>query len=580
MNIPTRHHAGIALAFFVSVCSGFLETAGRLHAASFGPTAYSRSWVRSYSGSPNTFVVETFTDTWAYGVGATQRWEWDSGWEVPAAAYPDGFLVGRYKRGADDYVWYWTTNGLAGAWRSGWNTNRLHYTPDYTNAVLDGTTWTNEYCPANYQNWLPSVAPNGSYPANNGDVGTNTFQTQAAIFTDGVPGATNQSFYRIRLSLQDEMATTIPLSVVSNWLGRVPDTNGNIYVWLPDGAQTPAAPTFNPGMEPPFYSYDAAPFQAQKLGTLVVATITRGATWSTNRPAGMAAHMGYPTDEGAPSDDQLAFDYIMNSSLAGYFTTGINALLTAGGIPLSWEKDQSRGQIGALTDDERKYLVLALLARSTNPEPPSELDYPTLAAFIGTNFVYRLVNEFSVEAAGYQGKLGHDVVGPHILRKQARIGKTKLELENDVILRLKIWPGLPIEYILELGLEKDDINAVIGFVSGFLTNDPGGGHDTLYGGSKGLHSVRYMCAAHAGTTLRSLEQPLLRRIPHDFSCMIRYWVSGDTVTRELRPSLNASTRWPTFFEYHYDFEKLKYIYQAPAHAQIENPFDGFLVLGE
>ncbi|GDY21458.1 hypothetical protein LBMAG56_28050 [Verrucomicrobiota bacterium] len=450
--------------------------------------------------------------------------------------------------------------------------------PQTNLAVITTTGPTIWPCPQGYQPSRAFTAPTGSYSFT---LGTNTSTSTGVIFTDGAPDSTNQSFYRVRLSLEDQTHTALPPSVVTNFLGQTPDTNGNVYVWLPDATQTPAAPTFNPGMQPPFYSYDAAPFQAQKLGTLAVATITRGATWSVNRPAGMAAHMGYPTDEGAPSDDQLAFDYIMNSPLAGYFTTGINALLTAGGIPLSWEKDQSRGQIGALTDDERKYLVLALLARSTNPDPPSELDYPTLAAFIGTNFVYRLVNEFSVEAAGYQGKLGHDVAGPHILRKQARIGKTKLALENDVILRLKIWPGLPfLEYTEELGFDKRDINVVIDFFSGLLSNDAGGGHNTLFGGLKGLDSASYMCAAHAGTILRSLEQPLLRKPPPDFSCLIRYFMCGDSLLGEIKPSLNTTSTWPTFFEYHYDFDKNKYFFQAPARAQIENPFDGFLTLGE
>lgn len=86
-------------------------------------------------------------------------------------------------------------------------------------------------------------------------------------------------------------------------------------------------------------------------------------------------------------------------------------------------------------------MVRALLARSTNPDPPSELTYTDLGTFIGTDFAYRLVNEFSIEAAGFQGKLGHDVAGSHILRKQAQIGKTKLVLEDDVILRVKIFSG-------------------------------------------------------------------------------------------------------------------------------------------
>ena len=44
-------------------------------------------------------------------------------------------------------------------------------------------------------------------------------------------------------------------------------------------------------------------------------------------------------------------------------------------------------------------MVRALLARSTNPDPPRELTYTALGKFIGTNFAYRLVNEFSIEAA-------------------------------------------------------------------------------------------------------------------------------------------------------------------------------------
>ncbi len=434
----------------------------------------------------------------------------------------------------------------------------------------------------------PGVSVNGSYsffdpPQGDAtsDSTTQSFTTTGALFTDGPPGSTNEHFYRVKLSLSYQNGTPIPIAFVTNYLGAPLDTNGNAYLWLQDNSIYPGNPVFKYAT-PSYYSHSAEPNLADQLWGLTIATIRMGSssTWPGDRPAAMAQHMGYPTDEGYFSDDQLALDYILNSPLASIFTALINATLAARGYPVWYEKDQSRGQAGTLTEDERKYLVMALLARSTNPDPPTELDDPNLNLFVGTNFAYRLVNEFGIEAIGISNKYVHDVAGKHVQRKRAETGKTKIEFKEDVIVRLKIWPGTPAEYLLELGFDKADVNTAMHTASGlwFMTNSPGAGHNTLQGGAKGSPSVSFICSGRAGPVLVTLEQPLLRKMPPDFFSWTTYRVTDASVGKELKLSLNTNATWPTFFEYSYSFERGVYGNRVD-YPQIDTPFDGFLSLG-
>jgi len=411
---------------------------------------------------------------------------------------------------------------------------------------------------------------------------TDSYTTTAGIYLPGDPASTNESFYRVHLCLTNSAMEEIGINFAESYLGQLLDTNGNVYVWLREGQSYTAKPVFR-NFTPAFYSYNAELTPADKRWNLVISTIRMGSTttWPGQRPANMAEHMGFPTGEGYFSDDQLAFDYILNSPLTAIFTGLINAALSARGLPVWFEKDTTRGQVGSLDDDERKFLVMALLARSTNPDPPSELDDPNLNLFIGTNFVYRLVNEFGVEAAGYEGQFGHDVPGRHLQRQRAEIVKTKIEFKDDVIARVKIWSGTPAEFVLELGFDKADVNNAIHWASGiwFMTNAPGAGHKTTQGGVKGGPSISHICAGRAGPVLVELEQPLLRKMPPDFSCWITFRVTGNSVSPELKLSLNDTTTWPTFFRYEYDFVERKYVFQPPEHVQIDTPFHGFLSLG-
>lgn len=485
--------------------------------------------------------------------------------------------------------WIWQDGALTEVWYC--DTNFVRDTYIYNLAPLDmqSGTWARATPRTPMPAYLPSDLSNGfKGPVGtvvttdeHGRTTTDTYTTTAGLYVPGDPASTNEHFYRVQLSLEYDNRTPIPITFVTNYLGFAPDVNSNVYVWLREGQEYTAKPMFN-GAAPSFYSYGAEAFKADQLWGLTVATIRMGSstTWPGERPANMASHMGYPTDEGYFSDDQLAIDYILNSPLSSIFETLINAALAARGYPVWYEKDSSRGQVTTLTEDERKYMVMALLARSTNPDPPVELDHPNLELFIGTNFVYRLVNEFGIEAAGFNSKFGHDVAGRNIQRKRAEIGKTKIEFKEDVIVRLKIWPGTPIEYLLELGFDKADVNAAIHSASGlwFMTNSPGAGHNTIQGGTKGSPSVSYICSGRAGPVLVTLEQPLLRKMPPDFFCWTRYRVTDTSVGKEHELSLNSNTTWPTFFEYRYDFDERKY--KDPiTHGQVDTPFDGFLSLG-
>ena len=487
--------------------------------------------------------------------------------------------------------WTWQNDGLYGRWASFREIDKDDFVPSL-DPLIQYTVWqTNNnprtfdgpVAPPDYFNGFKG--PVGTYTTTNelGAVSTDTYTTTAGLYVPGDPASTNEHFYRVQLSLEYFDHTPMATSWVTNYLGQPPDLSSNVYVWLREGQEYTAKPAFSTPSPPSFYSFSAEPNLADQLWGLTIATIRMGSssTWPGDRPAAMAQHMGYPTDEGYFSDDQLALDYILNSPLASIFTALINATLAARGYPVWYEKDQSRGQAGTLTEDERKYLVMALLARSTNPDPPTELDDPNLNLFVGTNFAYRLVNEFGIEAIGISNKYVHDVVGKHVQRKRAEIGKTKIEFKEDVIVRLKIWPGTPAEYLLELGFDKADVNTAMHTASGlwFMTNSPGAGHNTLQGGAKGSPSVSFICSGRAGPVLVTLEQPLLRKMPPDFFSWTTYRVTDASVAKELKLSLNTNATWPTFFSYAYDFVERKYIFQPPEHNQIDTPFDGFLSLG-
>lgn len=512
------------------------------------------------------------TETWTYGSGAmasNYHREWA---DSTGGAYNNQSATG--------YTWTWdaANDEPTGANVVDWRTNVTYYSNPYRTQV--DSYYFNYTIPGTpFDSGLRFGAANGSYSTPDNSQVVNV-STVGGIYTEGLPGSTNEHFYRVKLSLSHLDQTPILTSSVQSFLGAPVDGYGNAYMWLRDASLHQGKPVFKPRVNPSFYYYTAEPQRADQLGTLIVSTISRGSTWPGTRPEGMAQRLGYPSDEGYFSDDQFAFDYIMSSPLSSLVEAAINAILLARGLPVVWELDRSRGGVTTLTPEDRQYMTLVLLARSVNEAPPSEMDFTALERFKGTNYVYRLLNELAVEAAAYNGSFAHAVTGRHIQRKQTKLGKTKIEYEDDVILRVKIWPGTPLEYVEELGLEKDDLNPIIHFMARALWNEEGAGHDTLSGGSKGSESINLICAGRAGTVLRSLEQPLLRRMPPDFFCWTTFFVEPNSnyVDRRVKLSLNSTTTWPTFFEYHYDFSDEKY-HQRPPHAQIENPFEGFLNLG-
>lgn len=411
----SRRRAGCQWLLALLLCA---LTAQSLCAQTVVPVKYSNTITYLRVGNGTSLFSSSIVE-WEYGVGLTRTNYTRNRGDQSEAAWDNEDSQG--------YEWTWDafSGWFFGATFSTWATNR------YYNAALPG--WETTLATAtNFFIELPPDLTVGAQTAPNGTTGqdwadmsfyyrvTNTYSTTSAIRTDGPPGSTNEHFYRVNLSLQYDTGATIPLAMVQSYLSEPVDADGNVYLWLKDHSSFAGRPVFKYAT-PSYYSYSVEPNQAQHLSTLLISTIRRGgaSTWPGSRPDGMAQHMGFPSDEGYFSDDQLALDYILNSPLASAFTSLINATLAARGYPVSYEKDQSRGQVGSLTADERKYMVMLLLARSTNPDPPAELDDPTLDLFIGTNFVYRLVNEFGIEAAGHENKFGHDVAGKHLQRKRA-----------------------------------------------------------------------------------------------------------------------------------------------------------------
>lgn len=574
---PNFHNSTARLRVLCAIlglmCSHMTLSAQQLR---FGMADYSLTTTTTAgvttSGDGGWGSLDIGTETWTYGSGALAS-NYHRLWVDSAS---DGFVLTT----GIGYTWTWdiAKDELIGATVVDWRTNVTYYSnPTRTEEYSYHRAYADPGKP--FDSGLRFGAPNGTYSTpDNGHVVN--VSTVGGIYTEGLPGSTNEHFYRVKLSLSHLDLTPMLTSSVQSILGAPVDGYGNAYMWLRDASLHQGKPVFKPGVNPSFYYYTAEPQRADQLGTLIVSTISRGSTWPGTRPEGMAQRLGYPSDEGYFSDDQFAFDYIMSSPLSSLVEAAINAILLARGLPVVWEVDRSRGGVTTLTPEDRQYMTLVLLARSVNEAPPSEMDFTTLERFKGTNYVYRLLNELAVEAAAYNGSFAHAVNGRHIQRKQTKLGKTKIEYEDDVILRVKIWPGTPLEYIEELGLDKDDLNPIIDFTAQALSNEDGAGHNTLSGGSKGSESINLICAGRAGTVLRTLEQPLLRRMPPDFSCWATFFVDPNSnyVDRRVKLSLNSTTTWPTFYDYQYDYDRRRYRGRSD-HPQIENPFEGFLTLG-
>lgn len=501
------------------------------------------------------------------------------------------------------FTWGWLGDGLVGPsrWRGWTNTAINIISPDFVLPYVTTNLTTSDTESQALSTYGANIqaevtggfsAPNGTggWTNSDGSYVSDSYSSTLALSTPGVIGSTNEHFYRVQLSLEYADHTPLSTYYVNSFLGQQPDAAGNVYVWLQDATIYRPSPSFTTPEPPSFYSYNAEMVQAQQLGTLMVSTIQDGGdSWPGNAPTGIYKRLGYPTNTFDPSGDQIAFDILLNTPVSAIFNAGIAIILLTRAIPVDYEKDMSRGDISGLTEEDRKYITMVFLKRSSNPDPEDFMTYNELDEYMSfTNrFGWRLINEFSIEACAYDSKFGHSVAGKNVQRRQSKIGNTRLKLTEPVDLRLIIYPSIPaLSFPVTITLDEGWVNPIITGMGTVFENDPGGGHDLMIGGAKGSLSIYNICAGRAGWLLRQVETPLLRRTPPDFSSWIIYRADGDAVTRRRRLSawtndvieLNTERTWPSGFEFHYDWD-LQFYEKKKTHSQMSTPFDGFLTLG-
>lgn len=625
MNTPTsrcHHHVSTAPAADApGSCNWLTRHFHRTPAAGWGLLLLCLVFVRTTAAQEPVFRVgdmvrsshylfigdsldRHFFDSWStttvltHGAGITNEIVGFSTWSLLSynslPAYYNRYSFAMWQWSTN--IWTWQNDSYLGSWNYFKEIDRDNFAVSLNPLVLASVWQTNEVPFA----FSGPVAPPDFFGGFKGPVGTisttnefgatttDTYTTTAGIYIPGDPASTNDSFYRVHLCLTNSAMEEIGINFAESYLGQLLDTNGNVYVWLREGQSYTAKPVFR-NFTPAFYSYNAELTPADKLGTLLITTIKdMGGSWPGTPPPGVFQRLGYPASDYDPTGDQIAFDILLNTPVAELFNAAIALAVQLRGLPLDWAKDTNRGSLATLTEEDRKYVTMVFLKRSANPDPQEFLTHEGLDAYTSfTNrFGYRLINELSVEASAYQSAFGHNVTGRNLLRRQSKIGNTRLTIAEPVDLRLIIYPGTAAAYPVTITLDEGWVNPIITGMGTIFQNDPGGGHDRLIGGATGSDNVYNVTAGRAGWLLRQVEEPLLRRTPPDFFSWIIYHAKDNSVSRGRRlsawtnsvPEVNVTRTWPAAFEYHYEWG-LQFYERKQSHSQMETPFLGFLLLG-
>lgn len=512
-------------------------------------STYYRPWTLASDNMSQSMERKIFTTVYTYGVGITNDANLMSSWALTSSDYLST-TANRLSHTDRTYYtneWIWVEGAPVGNWTSSRYINWDIYV--YRDPYSSTTVTTDQYNPRSlfimgFGDWFNGFkGPVGTITTTNdfGGTTTETYTTTAGLFVPGDPASTNEHFYRVQLSLEQADHSAILMSSVTSYLGQPPDLNSNVYVWLQEGQEYTAKPVFR-NFTPTFYSYSAEANRADKLGTLLITTIKdMGGSWPGNPPSGVFQRLGYPAADFDPTGDQIAFDVLMNTPVATLFNAAITLAVQLRGLALNWEKDTNRGSLNGLSEEDRKYVTMVFLKRSANADSPDFLTYEALDAYTSfTNrFGYRLINELSVEAGAYQSQFGHAIAGRNLLRRQSKIGNTRLTISEPVDLSLIIYPGTSAAFPLTITLDEGWVNPFISGTGTIFQNDPGGGHNQMIGGAKGSTNVYNIAAGRAGWLLRQVEEPLLRRTPPDFSSWVIYRAVDNSVT--LRRRLSAWT---------------------------------------
>ena len=252
---------------------------------------------------------------------------------------------------------------------------------------------------------------------------------------------------------------------------------------------------------------------------LIITTIEDNSSWPGPRPALMEARLGYPVGS-SPSDDQILFDVVMN--IPGGWVQKLNQW--AQGIYQHSIDTPVGGKLVIATEDDKKWLTLAMLKRSVNPTPAAPVTEENLFGEFGSGGEWRLINGLSVCASISNGTFETTPQG----NKINNIGPTKYRISH-------------VEFTVNSGAINGAINNSV-FTLWVNTADPADGNDQmLWGATIVLHRT----AGRIGPPLEPYERALIPKRAGPFFSGLGIGINGDTLDMFGEGSQNSQLRWPT-----------------------------------
>lgn len=352
-------------------------------------------------------------------------------------------------------------------------------------------------------------------------------------------------------------------------------------------------------------------FQEHNVRGIVICTILANekGEWPGKRPEGMLARLGYP--KGAtPSDDQILFDVTLHVPY-GPVILGLRGLsILAGGG--GYVRVPAGGNLAKASWKDRKWLALAMLARSDNKKPVEDFNQRVEEERFSNELFgdWRLINKVMLDGAKVKNSqfVGKRPIAHHLT--WAGIGPTKLKFRTTVIAWTLVKPfgiPIPVQIVVPPALVEK-----IAVPNAFPTDEFGNARIYRGVGVRGAPKAAdkvfaHRNAARIGPLLRMYESYIMNegnqfdvngnkkaddvaKVSPFFS-ELAFYANGSKL--EMRDYVcsgkshfdafawdpwKKDKNWPTYNVYRWEPDQNRYKLAKPVRKQIASPFEGFIVL--
>lgn len=314
-----------------------------------------------------------------------------------------------------------------------------------------------------------------------------------------------------------------------------------------------------------------------RLAGLIITTIEQDASWPGSTPAKLRECLHYPADQPVPNDDQVVFDFTFKADpLAQLVLMGIYGLLPSQAVTTIFDTPTGGGELGVGAgcsevelDEVKRWLTLASLKRSTNPQPDNAMNRTAFERF-RSDLNYRLINEYGVRALIVECKLKM----AHATRRSSLIGPTPLEFETPVMYKFtQITAAGSTSFIGPLGVVPRTR-----FLRG--TADASDRDDDI---TRTPTSISHRTAGRISPLLEPFERALLEKRAPPFASELTFSVQGTALVQsdwvsQVVHSGSPNCTWPTATVYRWDDESGKYV-RDHRHVQEQSPYVCFIDFG-